>query len=94
MIASKPFAQPVVVQLGRSAAPRKIATAGDAAECLVTVWPLERGPRHKRAIATCLEALDGRRSSEDARRAFVEAAKESDVVIVRQDNSPASNEED
>ncbi|WP_269930086.1 DUF982 domain-containing protein [Aminobacter sp. HY435] len=94
MTASKPFARPVVVQFGRSATPRRIATAGDAAECLATVWPLERGLRHKHAIATCLEVLDGRGSSEDARRAFVEAAKESEVLIVRQDNSSTSSEED
>lgn len=94
MTASKPFARPVLVQFGRSGALRKIATTGEAAECLATVWPLERGPRHKLAIATCLEVFDGRRSSEDARRAFVEAAEESDVVFIRQDNSPVSREEE
>lgn len=93
MTASKPFAQPVLVQFGRSGALRKIATTGDAAECLATVWPLERGPRHKLAIATCLEALNGRRSSEDARRAFVEAVEEADSLAIRQDNTPRTDEE-
>ncbi|KQU75749.1 hypothetical protein ASC75_17100 [Aminobacter sp. DSM 101952] len=81
MAASTSFARPVVVELGRAGNYRHITGARDAAECLVTAWPLSRGPRHRNAVLTCLKVLEGQRPSEDARRAFVEAAMEAEVPI-------------
>lgn len=78
---SKPFEKPVVVELGRVGKYREIRSAQEAAECLMTVWPLNRGPRHRDALDTCLKVLEGYRSTADARRALVEAAMESDVLV-------------
>lgn len=81
MMDSKPFEKPVTLELGRVGVYKRIFSAREAAECLMTVWPLNRGPRHRDAVDTCLKVLDGHRSASDARRALVEAARESDVLV-------------
>ncbi|WP_353039447.1 DUF982 domain-containing protein [Mesorhizobium sp. M1300] len=81
MMDSKPFEKPVVVKLGHVGKYRHIRSAQEAAECLMTVWPLNRGPRHRDALDTCLKVLEGYRSTADARRALIEAARESDVLV-------------
>ena len=74
MTDNKPFEKPVVVELGHVGKYRQIRSTREAAECLMTVWPLNRGQRHREALDTCLKALEGYRSTADARRALVEAA--------------------
>lgn len=69
-----------MLELGRIGSYRLINNAREAVDCLMTVWPLNRGARHRDAVETCLKVLDGHRSTEDARRALVEAATESDVL--------------
>ncbi|ODT08158.1 MAG: hypothetical protein ABS58_03740 [Mesorhizobium sp. SCN 65-20] len=81
MTALEPFVPPLMVELGRPGNFRRVTHAGEAAECLMTAWPLERGPRHREAVGTCLKVLDGRRSAEDARRAFLEACREANVPV-------------
>ena len=76
----KPFDNPVMLRLGRPESYRSIKSAREAAECLMTSWPLERGNRHRDAVETCLKVLDGHRSAADARSALVEAAKESGIL--------------
>ena len=80
MIDEKPFEKPVILELGHVGKYRRIDTTREAADCLMTVWPLNRGLRHKDAVDTCLKVLEGHRSTEDARRALIEAAKESEVL--------------
>ena len=84
MMDEKPFDKPVTLELGRVGRYRRIDTTREAAECLMTVWPLNRGARHRDAVETCLKVLDGHRSTADARRALIEAAKESDVLAPEQ----------
>jgi Protein of unknown function (DUF982) len=81
MMDNKPFEKPVTVELGHVGKYRQIRTTQEAAECLMTVWPLNRGPRHRDALDTCLKVLEGYRSTADARRALIEAARESDVLV-------------
>jgi hypothetical protein len=80
MMDEKPFDKPVTLELGRVGRYRRIDNTREAAECLMTVWPLNRGARHRDAVETCLKVLEGHRSTADARRALIEAAKESDVL--------------
>lgn len=80
MMDDKTFEEPVTLELGRIGRYRKIHSAREAAECLTTVWPLNRGDRHRDAVDTCLKVLAGHRSTEDARRALIEAALESEVL--------------
>lgn len=81
MMDTKPFAKPVVVELGHVGKFRHIGNTQEAAECLMTVWPLNRGPRHGYAVETCLKVLEGGSPASEARRALVEAARESDVLV-------------
>jgi hypothetical protein len=81
MTDNKPFETPVVVELGHVGKYRQIRSTREAAECLMTVWPLNRGQRHRDALDTCLKALEGYRSTADARRALIEAAQESEVLV-------------
>ncbi|MEI9427454.1 DUF982 domain-containing protein [Mesorhizobium sp. Cs1299R1N3] len=81
MMDSKPFETPVVVELGHVGKYRHIRSTQEAAECLMTVWPLNRGPRHRDALDTCLKVLEGYRSTAEARRALIEAARESEVLV-------------
>lgn len=81
MMDSKPFEKPVTVELGHVGKYRSVHSTQEAMECLTTTWPLNRGPRHHDAVETCMKALEGYRSVEEARRAFVDAAMESDVLV-------------
>ena len=81
----KPFEEPVTVELGQVGRYRQIRTTREATDCLLTVWPLNRGPRHRDAVDACLKVLDGHRSTIDAREAFIEAAKESDVYVPQEE---------
>lgn len=76
----KPF-PPITLEFGGAQTPRRIGNAREAAECLMTIWPLERGPRHRDAVETCLKVLDGHRSSSEARQALLEAARESNIPV-------------
>ena len=74
----KPFSMPVNIVLGG----RTIAVGSTqlAADLLIDVdWP-QRGPRHREATEACLKVLEGYRSTEDARNAFIEAAREAAVL--------------
>ncbi|MEO9337225.1 DUF982 domain-containing protein [Mesorhizobium sp. SB112] len=81
----KPFDNPVKVELGPIGSHRMVKSTKEAAECLLTDWPLNRGPRHGEALDACLKVLDGHRSTSDARDAFIEAAKESEILAPDQD---------
>ncbi len=81
MIDEKPFDRPVTLELDQVGKYRRIRTTKEAAECLMTVWPLNRGDRHRDAVETCLKVLEGYRSTADAREALVAAARESEVLV-------------
>lgn len=80
MTDEKPFDEPVTLEFGQ-ARRRRIDSAREAAECLMTVWPLQRGPRHRDALETCLKVLDGHRSTIDARCALIAAADEAGLAV-------------
>lgn len=81
MMDTKPFEKAVVVELDRIGRFRHIRDTQEAVECLMTVWPLNRGPRHRDAVEICLDVLEGDGSAADARRALIEAARESGVPV-------------
>lgn len=74
----KTFDEPVRVLLAGESV--TVASVDAAVERLAHVdWP-ERGPRHRDAYDTCLKALDGHRTSDNARREFIEAAREAGIL--------------
>ncbi|PZM07355.1 DUF982 domain-containing protein [Rhizobium tubonense] len=51
----------------------------DALEFLDGPWPGDPGPRHAAARRFCRAAIAGNKSSEDARKVFIEAAQEANL---------------
>ena len=76
----KPFSEPVGVRFGGETL--NVDSTAQAHDLLMHVdWPGERGPRHRDASATCLKVFDGHRSTEEARREFIAAAREAGILI-------------
>lgn len=91
------FAYPVTLRLPANGL-RKVATAFEALRCLERDCPdWARGRRWRNAIATCKDAIDGWRSSMEARRSFVKAAMRAGIVQrarragLRPRNAPAQH---
>jgi hypothetical protein len=80
MMDTKPFEAPVVVEFGQAGKLRPIRGAWGAADRPTDAWPLNRGSRHRDAVETCLKVLEGGRSTAEARRVLIEAARESGVL--------------
>ena len=58
-----------------------VATAREALLILSSVdWPGERGLLHEDAVETALKVLDGHRSAVDARKRFIEAARQAGIL--------------
>ncbi len=73
--------RPVIVSLGEPVAETSIETPQAAAWAMIEDWPVEDGTALDRALAVCAAVDAGRSRPEDARRAFVEAAKEAAIFI-------------
>ena len=72
--------KPVDLDLGGIGNRRTITATCFACECLLTLWPGQHGPAHRNALAVCLDAMNGKVPQSAARRAFVEAAAEADLL--------------
>lgn len=78
----KPFDPPVAVRIGEAL--RDIGSVREAIGLLSsTDWPGMRGPRHRDAVETCLKVVNGHRSTVDARRSFIEAAREAGLLAAK-----------
>lgn len=76
----KHFDAPVELRFGGETV--AIASVEEAVERLAHVdWPGERGPRHRDAYETCLKALDGHRTTANARAELIEAAREAGILV-------------
>jgi hypothetical protein len=61
---------------------RVISDTIQAAEILLRRWPAERYCRkHSDAMVACVQAMEGRKPVEAARRAFVAAAKQARIFV-------------
>jgi hypothetical protein len=72
------FAQAIFLRLDNQVA--RIEDVVAARNALTESWPAERGPRHRDALETCLKVMDGHRSTEDAEKAFSDAATEAGIL--------------
>lgn len=78
-MSDKRFTRPVRIRLG---AIRDVTSPRQAIDVLLSVhWPGECGHKHHEARDICLKALDGYRSAAEARHAFIEAAREADILV-------------
>lgn len=73
--------KPVIISIGEPPAETRIETTQAAAWAMIEDWPTEDGTALDRALALCAAVDAGKRKPEDARRAFVEAAKEAGILI-------------
>ena len=60
---------------------RTVRSTDDAALCLLQRWPTGKGKAYMVAQRTCLDALEGRATAENARQAFIKAAREANIHI-------------
>jgi uncharacterized protein DUF982 len=57
-----------------------LRTAREASDYLLHSWPGKRTPKHRAALQACHDAIAGDKPSMTARRAFIAAAREADVL--------------
>jgi hypothetical protein len=75
----KSFDPPVSIRIGDRA--EIVRSAAEAVALLSSpAWP-EQGPRRRDAVETALKADAGERTAEEARRAFLEAVRESGLAV-------------
>jgi hypothetical protein len=74
------FSRPVHVNLRSTE--RQVASSWEALECLRDQWPeWARGRSYRAACRICLDALDGWRGSQEARKAFLKAAHRAGLIV-------------
>lgn len=76
--------RPVELELHGIGKYRTITGTRHAAECLLTLWPVEEGMAYQKALSDCLAALEGEKPPEAARKAFIRAAGEAHIHIRNQ----------
>ena len=82
-MAETEFNVPVLVVLGPDRTIRAVSTAGEAVACLSSIYWPKAGKQHWREAAhVCTQAWRGYRTAQNARLAFIAAAKAADVLIV------------
>lgn len=75
------WSQPVEVELGSIGAYRVVGDTAQAAEALLYRWPVHKGKAYTAAKRICLTVLEGEGAPDDAREAFLSAAKEAAVTV-------------
>jgi hypothetical protein len=58
-----------------------IDTTQAASWAMIEDWPTEDGPALDKALLVCADVIKGKRSNEDARKAFIAAAIEAGIDI-------------
>jgi len=84
-----PFSQAIILRhedLGE----RKVASCGEAMECLETEWPAwARGRSWRRALMICREALETKMDEKKARQRLMKAARRAGMMAIRRRDSAA-----
>lgn len=75
------FETPVTVKAATTGADLLLRTAREANDYLLNSWPGKRSPKHRAALQACHDALAGDKPAMNARRAFIAAAREVDVLV-------------
>ena len=75
------FDVPVTVKFGTPVQQKVLRTVQDVSDFLLNNWPGKRSPKHRAALQACHDALAGDKPTMTARRAFLAAAREVDVVV-------------
>ena len=75
------FEVPVTVKFGSPPQQKILRTPQDVSDFLLNSWPGKKSPKHRAALQACHDALAGDKPAMTARRAFLAAAREVDVVV-------------
>lgn len=75
------WTSPVELELHGIGKYRTVTGTKHAAECLLTLWPVDHGKNYAAALSDCLAALEGDKPPEAARKAFIKAADEAHIHI-------------
>jgi Protein of unknown function (DUF982) len=81
------FDTPVTVKSGEAGASQLLRSAREASDYLLNSWPGKRSPKHRAALQACHDAIAGDKPAMNARRAFIAAAREVNVLV--SDKAPA-----
>lgn len=75
------FEVPVTVKSVPPGPDKVLKTAREATDYLLSSWSGKRGPKHREALQACHDAISGDKPAMIARRAFVAAAREANVLV-------------
>lgn len=75
------WSEPVVFEPARDREAQTVHNPLEALRVLDDWWQKVDGPAYKDAINTCIAAVRGERSDEDARHAFIMALSEGDIRV-------------
>lgn len=84
-----PSFEHVIIQSPLSGTVLNVSSVKQATELLAHRWTKHCGPKHAAATKVCLKALEGKASAEEARLAFVKAAKEINVYVLERTQTAA-----
>lgn len=75
------FETPIVVRTSVAGVTKSLGTAREASDFLLSAWPSKRSPKHREALQACHDAVEGIKPAMHARRAFLAAAREADILL-------------
>lgn len=75
------FDDPITVRSPLTGASQLLRTAKEASDFLLSQWPGKKSERYRAALQACHDASAGDKPPMTARRAFVAAGREADVLV-------------
>ncbi|MFC5755261.1 MULTISPECIES: DUF982 domain-containing protein [unclassified Rhizobium] len=76
-----PWSKPVLIALEEPGKYMSIDTTQAASWAMIEDWPTEDGAALDQALLVCADVIKGKRTGEDARKAFIAAAIEAGLDI-------------
>ncbi|MBB3657101.1 hypothetical protein FHX15_002329 [Rhizobium sp. BK650] len=76
-----PWSKPVLIALDEPGQYVTIDTTQAASWAMIEDWPIEDGAALDQALLVCADVIKGKRTGEDARKAFIAAAAEAGLDI-------------
>ncbi len=77
----RPWSKPVLIALEQPGQFTAITTPQEASWAMIEDWPLEDGVALDKALLVCADVATGKKTPEDARRAFLFAAAEAGLAV-------------
>jgi Protein of unknown function (DUF982) len=78
------FDPPVAICLGGSGQTRAVASVREASKCLMSDrWPETESIVFESALLTMIATIEGRESADNARFAFIRAARKAGILVER-----------